>query len=788
MFSKQTTTLLREDFHDDSSFVDSPSRSRHRSRGREDSESADAQFHDASDEVLTGAPVAVAVTDGLGIKERDKILDDLRKENFNLKLRIFFLEERLESWCIDGDGEMHSFKADAEQAKDMEIELNSIANASDSKIDPNIPKLKGVAAVKSRIQDLLNSKKSLESKVSLISAENDTLQRQLQSTKQSLEVAELNFTSAQQHRGAKQVSKAAEEILELKGAKSGLESALKESSHAQDRLLTKLETSARELEGLKMKLRFSSQKLKTVLQNLNHKAQSILKRLKTLTTLQTTHHHVQSAHEQELADLHDHFSRLAQEKATQLEELIQARQKSKSPTLELMKLRAEHSTEIELYRQQLADFERLSEIAATEMGLLKNELEHRRGNSGKSRNAGGARRLRVRLLFNVRRRMSSGLYVNVKTVENVGGGETVYEGWGTGVDTEVGRLRGELEVRVVMHEEAQRKFGEENGRLVEEKNEVEKDWRGLSVIGLQEARNEQASQGNDHAEALKDILIWINTVLGLPEVSNSYTSVTVRRNYKKATLLQKKLKSALEQTNKSFPLLNLTRYSDADLDSLRNHLFAVKNELLVSKTEIEDMRGDLERKDTQVRELNIALMDTTSDIKEELKAEKEYSEKVEAQFQRLEEMEKESRREIESLEHELREADAREAMLKEKVRMGESLNKECTGLEHEIAEIQKQRHNEQKALDSKIRELEEELNVTRRQLEITEKHVQNLKETKLTSPLTPGFDDPASLVSANDRLRADYFHSRRLVEEKEQSLQELRNQFTEVIHKLRIHG
>ncbi|KAJ3058847.1 hypothetical protein HDU99_006617, partial [Rhizoclosmatium hyalinum] len=223
------------------------------------------------------------------------------------------------------------------------------------------------------------------------------------------------------------LSKTAEEILELKGAKCGLESALKESSHAQDRLLTKLETSARELEGLKMKLRSQdndamllsdlqnehnalkqtlAEKTDTIetlnltihtlsvqltetqdrlaksksqstehtetIKNLQHQLRETKH---SLTTLQTTHHHVQSAHEQELADLHDHFSRLAQEKATQLEELIQARQKSKSPTLELMKLRAEHSTEIELYRQQLADFERLSEIAATEMGLLKNELE-----------------------------------------------------------------------------------------------------------------------------------------------------------------------------------------------------------------------------------------------------------------------------------------------------------------------------------------------------------------------------------------------------------------------------
>ncbi|KAJ1548201.1 hypothetical protein HK405_004001, partial [Cladochytrium tenue] len=42
--------------------------------------------------VVDGAP-DVAARDSLGVKESEKIIDDLRKENFNLKLRIFFLEE-----------------------------------------------------------------------------------------------------------------------------------------------------------------------------------------------------------------------------------------------------------------------------------------------------------------------------------------------------------------------------------------------------------------------------------------------------------------------------------------------------------------------------------------------------------------------------------------------------------------------------------------------------------------------------------------------------------------------
>ncbi|KAJ1560619.1 hypothetical protein HK405_006482, partial [Cladochytrium tenue] len=41
---------------------------------------------------VDGAP-DVAARDSLGVKESEKIIDDLRKENFNLKLRIFFLEE-----------------------------------------------------------------------------------------------------------------------------------------------------------------------------------------------------------------------------------------------------------------------------------------------------------------------------------------------------------------------------------------------------------------------------------------------------------------------------------------------------------------------------------------------------------------------------------------------------------------------------------------------------------------------------------------------------------------------
>ncbi|KAI9324068.1 hypothetical protein DFJ73DRAFT_874357 [Zopfochytrium polystomum] len=35
--------------------------------------------------------------DSLGVKESEKMIDELKKENFNLKLRIFFLEEEFQS-------------------------------------------------------------------------------------------------------------------------------------------------------------------------------------------------------------------------------------------------------------------------------------------------------------------------------------------------------------------------------------------------------------------------------------------------------------------------------------------------------------------------------------------------------------------------------------------------------------------------------------------------------------------------------------------------------------------
>ncbi|KAI9330605.1 hypothetical protein BDR26DRAFT_695358 [Obelidium mucronatum] len=264
---------------------------------------------------------------------------------------------------------------------------------------------------------------------------------------------------------------------------------------------------------------------------------------------------------------------------------------------------------------------------------------------------------------------------------------------------------------------------------------------------------------------------------------------------KKATQLQKKLKTQLELSNQELAETQTAQSTHTqELEGLRNQVFVIKNEHLCTQAELEDLRLELDKREEQVQEARRDIdgykkeihgieMDLEK-VKSELENEKEYCEQVVQQFKKLEQVESETRQRLKEAEEDLTEAVAREALYKDKIRFGESLNHECQTLEHEIAEIQKQRHNERKVLDEKLRSLEEELNMTKRQLEISEKHVQNLKESKVMSPITPVVDDPASLVSANDRLRSDYFHSRRVIEEKENSLQELRNQFTDVIHRL----
>ena len=43
-------------------------------------------------------PSPQVVIQAMGLKEREKLVDDLRKENFGLKMRIYFLQESLEKF------------------------------------------------------------------------------------------------------------------------------------------------------------------------------------------------------------------------------------------------------------------------------------------------------------------------------------------------------------------------------------------------------------------------------------------------------------------------------------------------------------------------------------------------------------------------------------------------------------------------------------------------------------------------------------------------------------------
>ncbi|TPX68799.1 hypothetical protein CcCBS67573_g07061 [Chytriomyces confervae] len=996
-------TPLREDFEEPSFLLDAS--------GIDNANTAD-EFVDASEENLQPNNAV----NPMGIRERDKVLDTLRKENFNLKLRIFFLEERLESFCGDGEKkgkenillklqteieelevdlmderttcrkaveelnaatlsnealqrevaqlrqESQKYKALADSAKAVDRELHSLAGI-DNASATNSPsrKLKGVAAVKVRISELVSGKEILESTIASLTTNVAQLSSELSATKESnfAKAAELTTVHQDLAKAQRKLSSATDQLNELKVNKVNMDNALKEAVDSQaktqelfeqslenlEKSETQLKSCEKELSELKcahqenLGLKQSVEEKGNIEIELRKEIKNLLEELQTLKpNLQKSNQTVEEysnlnknlqkelreSHrmnenltaevsklkalqtntanqlETEIRDLHFQLSQLAQERAEELEQCI-ARHKSPGP--ELRKLRHDHSAEIELYKQKIADSERLSEIANNELNFLRTELmeqtrklqqieerwriekDVREATAQREQESFAASRAEIEeryaRLMEDERQFFKGverdlndrcavLQVELAGLKNEMGrfqrdADIVHDEKMTARQREVDALQQEVKrltdlgtVKDSCHEEAREQLVQETQKLLQQLDQVSKDredWIQM-VQRLQNEREETSKNVDDHIQSFCDVLVWINTVMGLPEVDISRVSdvfvvkqyirqsledfqqirdffsetvqsltdkfVEEKRIYteryesiitrlkkfegiiKNATLIQKKLKAELESTKQQLAQSRQDQFSHvSEVESLRNQLFKVKNDALCAQTAIQDTALDLDKSNAIIQESNSALNAQKRELfsirtqlenaERELQVERDYAEQVVAQFKKLEAVERETRSSISVLEEALRSADAREARYKEILRKEEDavfsgreieaeLLKKIQVLEHEIVDCQKTRHGERKVLDVRIHELEDDLMVVKRQLEIAETHRQNMAE--LHSPLTPHFEDPAVLVSANERLRSDFSHMRRQLEEKDECIHGLRNQFADVIHKL----
>ncbi|KAJ3057637.1 hypothetical protein HDU98_006150, partial [Podochytrium sp. JEL0797] len=186
---------------------------------------------------------------------------------------------------------------------------------------------------------------------------------------------------------------------------------------------------------------------------------------------------------------------------------------------------------------------------------------------------------------------------------------------------------------------------------------------------------------------------------------------------KKATLLQKKLKTQLDLAKQE---LTLSRHEkggvEGELEELRNQLFVARNEGVVLKAEVQDLRLEGDKWERRVREKEgevdgykkelYVVRGEVEVLKASVEREKVYSGDME---RRVREVEEAGRRRVEEAEREREKGGVEEARYLEKVKVCEQLNKECQVLEHEIAEVQRMRFGEKKALEGRLREMEEEL-------------------------------------------------------------------------------
>ncbi|KAI8618225.1 hypothetical protein BC830DRAFT_1109854 [Chytriomyces sp. MP71] len=370
---------------------------------------------------------------------------------------------------------------------------------------------------------------------------------------------------------------------------------------------------------------------------------------------------------------------------------------------------------------------------------------------------------------------------------------------------EVMRWKEELHLREQIQTEARDKFAAKNQQAIEKLDLVSKERDELVdlIQELQKERQETAKNTNEHIESFCDILVWINTVMGLPKVdlsqiadifevkqrirqsledfqqirtffSETVKSLTERfseqkahytQRYeailqrlkrfeevlRKASTLQKSLKAQLDANKRGLEqAVSESSAQSSVLEQLRNDLFAAHNDALCTKALLQEAQAALEIRNAALEEERghvnahrrelFEVRERVENLERDLQAERDYAAQVVLRFQELEGVEQESRAHIERLEEVMQGAEGREGQYKEMLRREENAIREGRGvvsdlerkvelLEHEIMEVQKVRAGERKLLDVRIHELEEELVMAKRQLEISDRHMRTMKMT-----------------------------------------------------------
>ncbi|KAJ3388921.1 hypothetical protein HDU84_009335 [Entophlyctis sp. JEL0112] len=571
--------------------------------------------------------------------------------------------------------------------------------------------------------------------------------------------------------------------------------------------------------------------------------------------------------EEEVRALQMQMTALASKRATELEECIQ-RRNSKSPELDVSRLLEDHAKEIESYEQQIASYElriadndHASELAAAEIDRLRcaldsetarlREIEARwRSELSASQlkladveNLGQENEQRLRDAFDEERKfLRADIDEGNRRCESL-------QAEVARLHEDIGVLKGELETRLEMHREAFGKLQNENEKInadiqqiIEEKEELER-----LVQYFQHEHVGHVHSAESNVESFKEILIWINTILGRPEADLNEVSDTIllknhirsgledlqqshnvfaqstrelcnnfeqeKQKYashfsgllsrfakleeiiKKASRLQKLLKAERDQSKSDLTTMHKSHaILSSELETAASQLFTARNDHLCVQLERDDARAELEIARGQIRDLESRIDGHKRDmyrtrteldeVVEEFVKEREYSRQLLDHCKTLEVQASETKALLKATEERLQQVQG--VSQQDQADLETYYKEQMESQQRDISESQKAWLNERKSLESRVMECEQEMQVTRKQLEICQSHLQNLKELKLATrnPTPPAAENPAGLATANDRLRSDYMHMRRLVDEKESALQDMRDQFTEVIRRL----
>ncbi|KAJ3090954.1 hypothetical protein HK102_002115 [Quaeritorhiza haematococci] len=190
----------------------------------------------------------------MGLKQREKIIDELKKENFGLKLRIYFLEENLEKtspeWMQritkeyeDQKGYIESLRAELENTQ-KEFEM-SVVEGEKMKAEAN-ELAEGYERLRMDKDDLLSELDTLRSthvpkeELESVQEENANLLRDIQQLRDHLD----------ENRKAAKAAKASEEAVrrEQEDETGRLASMIKSKNIEITRLNAELEASTKELE------------------------------------------------------------------------------------------------------------------------------------------------------------------------------------------------------------------------------------------------------------------------------------------------------------------------------------------------------------------------------------------------------------------------------------------------------------------------------------------------------------------------------------------------------------